>query len=455
MKKLLLLFGALYLIVLNGTAQNLITDFPTVDGVVFTLTEANDVLYIGGLFSSVGGLPRQNLAAIKISDFEVLSWSPVCDSTVRDIEMISGTIYICGLFQHVNGTPRNTLAALDQQTGELTGWNPLITFPGIPGQQFGYINSVVGNDTTIFIGGYFLSVNGTPFMNLAALDMNGDIPQWWTYTHNNFPVNHVTLYGNILYVDYVFGFYGLDIMSQQLTGWDPGPVINTGGFTSLFRDANRIYIAGPFEYVGSANRPYIAQTDAITGFPSNWNAGFTFLGTPFTDHISSIIRLNDMLIVTGGFQENTSQSYDYIVVYDTVEGVLSEWNPLPNGPVWTSFTKDGMLFLGGSFTEINSVSQPGLALYTFTTGIKDPGQHRKILCYPNPADDFLTIESDLGEISEIQIVNSRGVILNIIPHKQEGRSAILNVSSLPSGLYCFRFLDEHNNQVATEKIIIR
>jgi hypothetical protein len=455
MKKLFHILGAFFLIASSASTQTLVTDFPTVNGVVYTITESNDVLYIGGLFTSVGGLPRQNLAAISWSTYEVLPWSPGCDSTVRDIEVINGTLFICGLFQHVNGTPRNTLAALDLQTGVLSDWNPLITFPGIPGQQFGFINSVDGNDSTLFIGGYFLSVNGTPRMNLAALDLDGNIPPWWIYAHNNFPVNHVTVYGDILYVDYVYGFYGLDMMSQQHSGWNPNPTINVGGFTSLFRDTDKIYIAGPFEFVGGANRPYIAQTNATTGLPSNWNAGFTFLGTPSSDHISSINRLNDKLIVTGAFQQNTSQSYNYISIYDTVEGVVSDWNPSPNGAVWTSFTKDGMLLLGGEFTEISSVSRPGLALYDFATGVIDPKKNKKIRYYPNPVNDFLTIETDPGEISQIQVVNSRGVVVQRFIRNQDDRSTLLDVSSLPSGLYCFRFLDELNVPVAMEKIVIR
>jgi hypothetical protein len=426
-----------------------------VEGAVYSVTEANDILYIGGLFSSVGGTPRQNLAAIRMSDFEVLPWSPGCDSTVKTIKMIQGTIYICGLFQQVNGTPRNTLAALDPQTGDLKSWNPQITFPGIPGNQFGYISSVDGNDTTLFIGGYFLTVDGVPRMNLTALDLNGHVPSWWTYTHGNFPVNHTTLSGSNLYVDYVFGFYGLDLVTQQVTAWNPDPTINAGGFTSLFIDAGRIYIAGPFEDIGITRRPYLAQTSAFTGLHSSWDAGFVFMGTPVFDHISSMTRINDKLVVAGGFQANTSQTYDYIALYDTVAGQVSEWNPMPDGPVWTAYTLDGKLLLGGEFDQISSMSHPGLALYDFITGTQEPEQMRKIRCYPNPADDQLTIWDEGDEIFQIQIVNSNGVVLNTMSTHQQDRSISLNISSLPTGLYCFRFLNKKNDLIASEKIIIR
>ena len=455
MKKLLIILTTLYMAAPGSMAQNLITGFPTVEGAVYSVTESNGILYIGGLFSSVGGSPRQNLAAIRMSNFDVLPWSPVCDSTVRTIRMIQGTIYICGLFQQVNGTPRNTLAALDPQTGDLMSWNPHITFPGIPGQQFGSICTVDGNDTTLFIGGYFLTVDGVPGMNLSAVDLNGHVPSWWTYTQGSYPVNHVTLSGSILYVDYVFGFYGLDIVTQQLTPWNPNPLINTGGFTSLFCDAGRIYIAGPFEYIGSVQRPYVAQTSAYAGLPTSWNAGFVFAGTPFTDHISSMTRIKDMLVVAGGFQANTSQSYDYIALYDTAAGLASAWNPLPDGPVWTAYTLDGKLLLGGEFKQISGQSHPGLALYDFITGTREPDQMLKIRCFPNPAVDHLTILDDRADIFQIQVINSGGVVVNTIYPPQKERSITLNLSSLPAGLYCFRFLDEKHALIASEKIIKR
>jgi len=454
MKKFFILLSVFYLAVSGSSAQTLITDFPTVDGVVYSVSEADGILYIGGLFSAVGGVPRRNLAAISMNNYEVLPWSPVCDSTVRTIRVINGTVYICGLFRQVNGTGRNTLAALDPQTGSLKSWNPQITFPGIPGLQLGNICTIDGNDTTLFIGGYFLTVDGVPRMNLTALDLAGHVPAWWSYTQGSYPVNHVTLSGGTLYVDYVFGFYGLDLITQQKTGWNPNPTINVGGFTSLFCDAGRIYIAGPFEYIGSAHHPYIAQTSAINGVTSNWDAGFTFLGTPSFDHISSMTRIKERLVVAGGFQANTSQAFDYIALYDTVAGVASQWNPIPDGPVWTTCTLDGMLLLGGEFSEVSGQSQPGLALYDFTTGTPGPAPVKKIRCYPNPADEQLTVFNEGEDISRIQIINSAGVVMKSISTNQKERSISLNVSFLPAGLYYFRFLNDKNDRIASEKIII-
>lgn len=455
MKKILLLLTVLLMNVTFIEAQTMIPGFPTVTGAVYSMTESGGILYIGGYFSSVGGEPRQNLAAIDMTTYEVLSWAPDCDSTVRTIRFLHGRVYICGLFQHVNGAARNTLAALDPQTGDLLNWNPVITFPGIPGMQLGNICTLDGNDTTLFIGGYFLTVDGAGWMNLAALNLSGHVPPWWSYYQGNLPVNHVTLSGSTLYVDYVFNFYGLDIETQQKTAWNPNPNIAAGGFTSLYCDGGRIYIAGPFDQVGSAQRAYIAQTKASTGQVTAWNAGFTFLGTPFTDHISSMVRLNDKLVVTGGFQQNTSQSYDYMALYDTATGQVSDWNPLPDGPVWSACNLDGLLLLGGAFTTISGQSHPGLALYDFTAGIPDPGQKKRFLCYPNPADDLLTIRGEDAAIALIQVVNSGGTVVNTIKTGQTSGSVTVNVAAYPPGLYFFRLLDRDNRVVGSEKIIIR
>jgi len=71
--------------------------------------------------------------------------------------------------------------------------------------------------------------------------------------------------------------------------------------------------------------------------------------------------------------------------------------------------------------------------------------------YPNPANNFISIDTDVTAQVRVQILNYKGQVV-----KEESLvnvSSQINVSDLTSGIYFVNILI--NDSVSTEKLIIR
>ena len=74
--------------------------FPQVIGTVtVSVSDGNGGFYIGGLFSSVGAIARNNLAQIN-SAGAVTSWNPNADNSVSALAISGSTVYAGGGFHH-------------------------------------------------------------------------------------------------------------------------------------------------------------------------------------------------------------------------------------------------------------------------------------------------------------------------------------------------------------------
>src|SRR5689334_10317929 len=83
----------------DPTTGATVAGFPKVVGRVFCV--AQDIAggwYIGGLFTSVGGQPRSNLARIN-PDMTVSPWNPGTNDVVFAIaQSVSGSVFVGGIF---------------------------------------------------------------------------------------------------------------------------------------------------------------------------------------------------------------------------------------------------------------------------------------------------------------------------------------------------------------------
>lgn len=139
------------------------------------LTVVNNRLYVGGRFvpvvedgdsedeeASVG----ERLAAIELSTFRFSDWAPpIDDGAVLALRSIAerGVIYAGGDFSSIGGVPQIGAAAFDLDSGAPLVWNPRIDGP---------VHALaVGFDRgAIYLGGDFDTVAGTGRSRLAAVD---------------------------------------------------------------------------------------------------------------------------------------------------------------------------------------------------------------------------------------------------------------------------------------------
>src|SRR5438105_7361901 len=75
-----------------------------------TLTQT---LFLGGNFTSIGGIARTNLAAVDATTGAVLPWAPTANGPVYAIDKYTTSVYVGGNFTQLNAQTRNNAGALN------------------------------------------------------------------------------------------------------------------------------------------------------------------------------------------------------------------------------------------------------------------------------------------------------------------------------------------------------
>ncbi|MBA2532296.1 MAG: hypothetical protein H0V23_09360 [Nocardioidaceae bacterium] len=101
------------------------------DRYVKALAVTRHGLYVGGGFTTVGGVPRQRLALVGSRDRLAPRWKPGANDTVLALAVTARRVYVGGLFGRLNGhRPARNLAALSPTTGRVVGnFDPAIRMP--------------------------------------------------------------------------------------------------------------------------------------------------------------------------------------------------------------------------------------------------------------------------------------------------------------------------------------
>ena len=137
---------------------------------------SGSTIYAGGRFTDVGGQARSNLAALDASSGIPTSWNPGADAVIQTLAVSGTTIYAGGGFKNIGGQPRNGIAALDAATGMATSWNPNATYSPSASAA---VYALVVSGSTVYAGGFFLSIGGQARDNLAALNIvSGNATAW-------------------------------------------------------------------------------------------------------------------------------------------------------------------------------------------------------------------------------------------------------------------------------------
>ncbi len=117
--------------VLAGPAYKIRTEFPTVNGGVSAVAvdEENDIVYIAGSFTEVGGEARSGLAALNTDSGALLPWNPGTNGPVYDVALDDGILYVGGLFSEIAGETRNNAAAVTTKRPCKAGLTRTVTPP--------------------------------------------------------------------------------------------------------------------------------------------------------------------------------------------------------------------------------------------------------------------------------------------------------------------------------------
>jgi hypothetical protein len=222
-------------------------------------------VYVGGGFTTANGKTRKNLAAFDMSGNLDSTWAPAADNGVRDLEFSSdgAMIFIGGWFATISGLPRQSVARVTPDTGAVDPWS--VPSGIIATGEVAY--GLVPTPTRLYVG------MGGPLNYAAAYDLsngNTGTQKWRAGTSGN--VNCITKWGSMLVIGGHFTSVRLDPTRVRLAGlnldgslvsdWVPKITGSTGGPWNLLSTSTQLYVGGAFTTVSGIEQTYLAEFTA-------------------------------------------------------------------------------------------------------------------------------------------------------------------------------------------------
>ncbi|MGH9042891.1 MAG: hypothetical protein ACRDZ3_21975 [Acidimicrobiia bacterium] len=364
-------------------------------GRVVAMLEAGPLMYVAGEFSGLvsasGGppLPRPYLAAIDVASGQPVSFDAHMGGPVRALAMSADgkRLYVGGEFEQAGGGAAHHLAALDPATGAL---DPTFAPPRF---NSGIWTLLAAGDR-LYVGGNFTQAmaNGkaSPRPQLAALRAgNGALLNWKppvnaggeffgpaggeTSTGDGL-VHDLALSGDgtQLYVGGTFlnfggrkGLVSLNTATGRATAWQPDMDRPVFGVDVWPADNHRLFAATggrggalkAFDPKGGATAPiWEVKTDG-----DNRDVLASATTVYLLGHFDFIVPPQSTCTrgCPGGPERRR------LAAFEAASGQLDVWSPVANtatGP-YVGAIGANHLWVGGEFTMINRVSQPGVAQF--------------------------------------------------------------------------------------------
>ena len=302
---------------------------PNVNGVVYVVVVQPDgKILTGGSFTTVLGVPRNNIARLNPDGTLDTAFNPGADATVFSIAVqADGQILAGGDFAAIGGQTRNHIGRLDAATGLADSFNP--------NADATVFSIAVQTDGKILAGGSFTNIGGETRNHIARLDETIGLADSFNPDAND-TVLSIALQaaGKIL----VGGdFNGVNSIGGQtrnrIARLDPttgladsfNPNANDSVRSIAVQADGKIVAGGFFTSIGGQSRSFIARLDATTGLADSFNPNANNMG-PFNRGAGGRQDFGGRRILTsiGG------QTRIYIARLDATTGLADSFNPHAN-----------------------------------------------------------------------------------------------------------------------------
>lgn len=343
-----------------------------VNGKVFAIDNSATRTYIGGEFTTVASLPRGGIAALKVEPGTTADgkldgrFVANTDGVVNAIALSDdgSTVFLGGKFTTVNGTPRANLAAVDAVTGEVrAAWSADTT-----GETPEVLSLAVRGDS-LYVGGRYGGIDGkTAYKRLAAISVSGGVLQ---------------------------------------TAFQPKPSLHAIRFLTVDQDEGTVFVGGGFHTIGGQPRGAgVAELDGVTGTatpfaPAAVGSVVTAMGSPDDgDELyfgvannevhaystegtgtklwtiknggdtQAIDVTDDEVFLGGHFGQNLTQKIKrQWVLSVTKDGKVTSWDAKLGGGsmgVWAIDATAQHVHVGGEFITVAGVNKPRYARFAVT-----------------------------------------------------------------------------------------
>ena len=361
---------------------------PDVDFPIYSFALRDTVLYAGGLFNRIGSQSRRFVAAISTESGVALPWDARAawralgtHDSPRGVTVVclrESLLYVAGEFDSIGGQPRQGLAAVSATTASCASWDPQTR--GWPAGR-AYFTALAARRGAVYVGGVYDSLGGVPSRRAynqfaAAVDARtGRALEW-----NPRPDGELSVLCATDREVFAGGFFSslwdwrsrrfliaLDLRTGELCPWDPAP--NDGVRAILVKD-NTVYVGGDFTEIGGQSRAHIAALDATTGHARDWNPG--------TDgRVSALAFKGDRLLAGGDFTAVGGVPRAGIADVSLEDGTVAEWGPTPDPTgrfvgIDALAVTDSVVYVGGGFSYLGWQRRVGLAALDAVTGLATP-----------------------------------------------------------------------------------
>jgi hypothetical protein len=347
----------------NATSWN-----PNANATVYALKVAADgTVYAGGGFETIGANSqlRNGLAALDPATGNATLWNPdphtlALPGSIRTLALGNeGTVYAGGTFTTIGGQPRQSIAALDPSSGLATSWSPDAR-GGTGAVGLAHVLSIAlsPDKETVYAGGDFTTIgaNDAARRNLAALNADTANASSWNPSPTSDTATDVvfalaTAPDGTVYAGGDFRMIGanqlsrnalaaLDPVTGNATSFDPG--LDRGSGPTIVQALATA--ADGTLYLGG----YFLSTDYAGGQHGYASFGpATLPRNTVAPHITGTPRVGERLRCTSGAWEGgQSQTYAY------------EWrrdgSPIAGGDTYTAISADGGHSLSCRVTATNA-----------------------------------------------------------------------------------------------------
>ncbi len=359
----------------NGTQWNTLStgiscNFCTL--YVYSMTEYNNDLIAGGLFSSAGGTPAKMIARWDGAEWHALGegFDAVSVPVVYALETFNGQLYAGGEIDNSGPLQTSKIARWDG-----TKWNAMST--GVTSR----VETLAVFNGMLYVGGYPGLAGGQPYDSLARWTGTAwqSMPGVLTTPDPSATVFALSPWSGRVVIGGYFGAsihespgYAYGLLAWNGIDYSPlgdadGPVYAAASSPGGFPGSSDLIVGGGFDNLDYTPFNHIARRNDITGI--NWEP----MGNGFNDDVYAITRFNGSIYAAGAFTFSGPVPMNHIGRWNGTNwvGVGPATTLGCNGIVnamkaWSSGTSLHLV-VGGDFTSSGGVATTRIASYNAST----------------------------------------------------------------------------------------
>ena len=366
------------------------TPFGELDGRVHALLAVGGRLIAGGDFRRLGGRagplvaldPQDGSADPGFTPAVGGSGHGAADRGVFDLATLGSDLWVGGLFTSVGGTSAQNLAAVDP----VTGARHAKSLASLDGQ----VNTVEASAAGLYVGGQFFMSGWVPAHGMAALDGETLLPLAGFHGHRVSPWGSMVDGRRALFVAQT-NFQGYDRFLHERTGlWyspsrskvravDPttGAVIDRLGIDGV-RNLTGVTTLGDRYYVAQRLDDDVRfPRNRVTAYSQRTGRAVDSFVLPLRGYISELSSADGHLLVAGSFRrvraDGQRAHLALLKVRPRSGSVRQGFDPQTNGPIYDISRQGEDLYVAGIFDDAGYQNTPmhGLAKYRLVSGYPD------------------------------------------------------------------------------------